>query len=517
MKRTQFPFYLILSALFPALSLAGNNISQMELIDLFRPLIFSLIFSLLIFLVITLLIRNTHLAGLISLLILVLFFTYGHVFNLLYPVRILGFRLARNSILLILYGLIFLVGVFAIFKNKSGLARFVPALNVLAILLLVFPIFQISRFLIEQEVLTNQQKSDLSGDYLTLSQNKSPDIYLIVLDGYNRADILADDFGYDNSPFLNGLREMGFYVADCSRSNYDHTNLTLASELNLEYVQDLVKVDTFTDYETNVNALFDQSLVRRELEQAGYRTYQFANDIYPWLNWNNVELLTTAEEGNFLFRNANPFELMFIDTTMMKVISLHFPELFDSPEEIEISGIESRMLHENFILDTLPTLVRKPGQKFVYAHLLISHAPFIFTSVGELIDDRFRESPLSEETYREGYINQIEYLNQRLIQVLKGILEESKEPPIIILQADHGNKNNIGDRVDRPNQILNAYYLPGLRVKPYASISTVNTFRFIFNNYFSTDLDYLEDRTYTLVNMKNHIFKETFEEQENCK
>ncbi len=159
MKKTRFPVYLILTALFPALSLAGNNISQMELIDLFRPLVFSLIFALLVFLVITLLIRNTQLAGLISLLILVLFFTYGHVFNLLYPVRIFGFRLARNSILLILYGLIFLAGTFAIFKNKSGLTRFVPALNMLAILLLVFPIFQISRFLIEQKILTNQQTS----------------------------------------------------------------------------------------------------------------------------------------------------------------------------------------------------------------------------------------------------------------------------------------------------------------------------------------------------------------------
>src|SRR4029079_6981307 len=41
----------------------------------------------------------------------------------------------------------------------------------------------------------------------------APDVYVILLDGYARADVLEDTFDYDDSPFLDGLRSDGFEVA----------------------------------------------------------------------------------------------------------------------------------------------------------------------------------------------------------------------------------------------------------------------------------------------------------------
>jgi hypothetical protein len=40
-----------------------------------------------------------------------------------------------------------------------------------------------------------------------------PDVYYFILDSYTRADLLKEAYGYDNSPFLDALRERGFYVA----------------------------------------------------------------------------------------------------------------------------------------------------------------------------------------------------------------------------------------------------------------------------------------------------------------
>ncbi len=37
------------------------------------------------------------------------------------------------------------------------------------------------------------------------------DIYFIVLDGYGRSDVLKEFYEYDNSDFLRGLKEKGFY------------------------------------------------------------------------------------------------------------------------------------------------------------------------------------------------------------------------------------------------------------------------------------------------------------------
>ena len=45
--------------------------------------------------------------------------------------------------------------------------------------------------------------------------------------------------GYDNSEFLNSLRQRGFYVADCSQSNYAYTEFSLTSSLNYDYLDNL--------------------------------------------------------------------------------------------------------------------------------------------------------------------------------------------------------------------------------------------------------------------------------------
>jgi hypothetical protein len=46
-------------------------------------------------------------------------------------------------------------------------------------------------------------------------------------------------------------------------------------------------------------------------------------------------------------------------------------------------------------------------------------------------------------------------------------------------------------------KILNAYFLPdGGNASVYDEITPVNTFRLIFNHYFSGDLKLLEDRSY---------------------
>jgi hypothetical protein len=98
-----------------------------------------------------------------------------------------------------------------------------------------------------------------------------------------------------------------------------------------------------------------------------------------------------------------------------------------------------------------------------------------------------------------------------LIPVLEGIFKNSKYPPIIILQGDHGMS------VDTRDKILNAIYMPdGGMENLYPSISPVNTFRVIFNNYFGTDLPLLEDKTYISIDETKMVLELKDETSVSC-
>ena len=75
--------------------------------------------------------------------------------------------------------------------------------------------------------------------------------------------------------------------------------------------------------------------------------------------------------------------------------------------------------------------------------------------------------------------------------------------PIIVLQGDHGPQLNADDwpyseaYLKERFGILNAYFLPNTKCQTlYNSISPVNTFRLIFNQYFHTHLPLLSDISY---------------------
>jgi hypothetical protein len=87
------------------------------------------------------------------------------------------------------------------------------------------------------------------------------------------------------------------------------------------------------------------------------------------------------------------------------------------------------------------------------------------------------------------------------------ILDHSKEPFILILQADHGSgsqsvtMNLEGINVEERMSILNAYYFYDQNYQGLSpTITPVNTFRLIFDQYFDQDLPLLE----------NHHFYSTF-------
>jgi hypothetical protein len=82
-------------------------------------------------------------------------------------------------------------------------------------------------------------------------------------------------------------------------------------------------------------------------------------------------------------------------------------------------------------------------------------------------------------------------------------MSNSAKPPIIIIQGDHGpgafvhHDSLDGTYLQDRMAILNAYLMPGADKSVLDhSLTPVNTFRIIFNTYFSARLPLLPNRLY---------------------
>jgi hypothetical protein len=149
---------------------------------------------------------------------------------------------------------------------------------------------------------------------------------------------------------------------------------------------------------------------------------------------------------------------------------------------------------------------------FTFVHIVSPHHPYVFDRDGNKLKTYDKRFDKPDSWYnREGYINQLIFINKKTKETVYNIISQSESPPIIIIQSDHGPGAVAGtDTVSKEMfevrmGILNAYYLPekGNKIL-YESITPVNSFRKIFNHYFGANYQILEDKSY-FSNYKNYF------------
>jgi hypothetical protein len=169
----------------------------------------SLLFSGAILGLIYLLLHDTHRAAILTAISLLLFFSYGQVYGELKDVTVGGELLFRHRTLGILWAVLLVAGSILAWRHLRKPARWTPWLNLVSALLRVFPALSIA-----STALTRRVQAQASPIQESFSDAIAPDIYFIILDGYGRQDLLRAKFDYDNSEFIRGLEQRGFYVAD---------------------------------------------------------------------------------------------------------------------------------------------------------------------------------------------------------------------------------------------------------------------------------------------------------------
>jgi hypothetical protein len=492
----RFPFHTLLFAIYPVIALYGHNITEVTPDGVVRPFFVAIAGTLFLFVAMRLLFRNTLKAGLLVTFFLLLFFTYGQVYNLLKESSLVAAGLARHRYLIFIYAGLFILGLIALFRGSKHYTNINLTLNFVGLILLVFPVYQITSYLMINPVGQNAAAKVTARMPLSRRSNLAdqPDVYYIILDGYSRADVIQRELGFDNTYFLDQLRNLGFIIPQCSRSNYRHTQPSLTSSLNMELLPTIHQWAAEQGVPAeDVLSLLTQSQVRKEFESLGYKIVAFYN-IFPWLRLTDADLYISPTTTPFGVKSITPFEKIVLDTTLVSVY-LDWQNQNYNNKFTEVDHPESYFIHqEKFKLVELPKIAKIVGPTFTYAHILIPHYPFVFSPNAILTDPGFYSgaggSPINDHYFKVGYVDEIQFANQQMISILTQILKDSSTPPIIILQGDHG----FGD--DR-FPILNAYYLPGEGSKKiYPTISPVNTFRIIFNTYFGGSYSLLPDISY---------------------
>jgi hypothetical protein len=485
----KFPYYPLLIVIFPVLSLTSHNILQIFVSAMFRPLIASLLLGVVVYGFAYLLTKNIHRAALISSIILLFFFAYGHIYDAVEDWTIGGAVLFRHRTLVPILGLIVLGIIYGLWRIRNPDSVTYSA-NVIAIVLLIFPLFTLGSYLTRQAIANRaDHKAEALSD-IQLDAN-APDVYYIILDAYGRADVLQNLLGFDNSAFVNDLRSRGFYVADCSQSNYGFTEYSLSSSLNYDYLDVLGG--------TNDNArtaLIKHGAVRSFFKKLGYQIIAFPTG-WAFTEWKDADIY--YEYGDS-FTTLSEFEKLFIDTTLLRV-----PSDYNRSNAKNIDVRDARRMRVLSALDKLKTIPEKPGHKFTFAHLIVPHPPYSFGPNGEPVS--FNDgAPFAERA--KAYSDQALFINREILNVVDSLLSKSKVPPVIVIQGDHGPLPDLSSDGQEKMPILNAYYLPGeAQKKLYATITPVNTFRVILDSYFHQNLPLLKDVSYYAPKSNHDAFE----------
>jgi hypothetical protein len=191
-----------------------------------------------------------------------------------------------------------------------------------------------------------------------------------------------------------------------------------------------------------------------------------------------------------LLSGINEFESMLIETSLLRLlIDLEgfIPDFFAG--DVKDAEYYEHYLQTHFILEELERLPEMEGPIFVFAHIMVPHGPYVFSPNGEY-------RPSGGEGSHIGYRNNTEFIDNWLPDVLQAIIEKSEVPPIIIIMGDHGPMGEAVTIEQRMSIITALLINEEAKVFLYDSITPVNLFRIIFNNYFGGEYLLLNDASY---------------------
>lgn len=258
-----------------------------------------------------------------------------------------------------------------------------------------------------------------------------PDIYIILLDAYPRADTLASVFDYDNGPFIEKLTTWGFDHYPDSRSNYPSTTLSMTSVLRGELFSD----DPLPQPERRYAAW-----AAPMVEIARQHGYEFVTISPGW------DELAVRRADRFLDSGGlGQFEQSLIQLNGFGwVVSTILPDFLG----------DQRRARVEFVLSELGELAEEASDqpRLVWAHLPAPHYPLLYGPGGKPSQVAIADF----DSYDRGiptddFIANIDTINRR---VLAGIEPLVSDDAVVVLWSDHGSLTGLGSEEEAVRNLL---------------------------------------------------------------
>jgi len=520
----RIPFHPFFMAVYPVIFLLSFNIKETLVGSVLQPVLLSLAGSLIVFFGLKFLLKNTLKAGFITSFLLFIFYSYGHLYNLLDSIKAGETQIFSHAVLVIVVLGASYWAIVGMLKMKGGGNVNLILNAVTGLLVLVVSAQSVYGVSLYHKGAYEKYNKKLGERYKLAEGKNYPDIYFIILDGHGRSDILKEFYDYDNSGFIKGLRKRGFYVADRARSNYCQTFLSVSATYNMEYHKKPEGAGKGADESRVILG----EMIRRNKAVEFLREHG-----YSWVSYFSgfvgTELISIADiylpGDKIMKKEPGEFDSILFSTTLLEGLQ----SILNAGLEKKVGPHTAYIRRTQYVLDDLPKTVNIRSPKLVFAHIIAPHPPFVFDENGpthkyagtkgvKFADGDHNDFP--KEKYKEAYRAQAIFIDREITKTIDRLMKATQGKAVIIIQGDHGpGMYWIKSSMERTNlrerfSILNAIYMPGYDGKGfYPEMTPVNNFRLIFNTYLGGDFRILEDKSYFNTWEKPFVFYELEKEK----
>lgn len=479
--------YPLLLTAYPVLFLFAQNLTEVSVGQVITPLARAVAAGFVVTLVAGIVLRDVRRGALIATALLVAWFGFGHMADLLAPLAV------SRAVQLAGWALFLCIALLAaLFLRERWISRTTSALNLAGVVLVTLTLVQIVPF-------ESSQPAQASRTAPVTAAPGARDIYYLIFDRYGSNASFQAWVGVQ-SDLPAWLASQGFSVESGAHANYIRTELSLAATLNMQPLDSIAaKMGRSSNDLGPIDQLLQDSAAGEFLKAHGYRYINIGSWYYP------TQSIRIADENLFLDTTTD-FDAMLDKTT--------FNPTLDSLLGIPVMPPEDAIHRDSALyqLATLPSVEQAPGPKFVVAHILLPHPPYVFDADGSYPSAQEQ----STRTQAQAFEAQLKYTNDQIRSIVRSLLSRpADQQPIIVLQADEGPypeayrlqeilfdwSKATTDQLETKYGILDAFYLPGTppagAPEPYSTMTSWNTFPILFDRYFGMQIPLLPDRSFT--------------------